>query len=91
MQREIEALLNAWLTRQEHENRLVQGLLSALAQSEVARHRLLHELSSVAALAMPDAAPQPQPQPQTATTTTDERLARAVEALRAAHATGQAH
>jgi hypothetical protein len=89
MQREIEALLNAWLTRQEQENRLVQGLLSALAQNEVARHRMLHELSSVAALAVQAAAPLSQA--QTSVTTTDDRLSRAVEALRAAHASGQAH
>ncbi len=46
MQREIEALLSAYLTDRNKETRMIQELLTALAVGAAARQRMLRDLAA---------------------------------------------
>lgn len=49
MQREIEALLQAWNREQEQANRLFEGLLAAIAAQAQARKHMLDAVAAVSA------------------------------------------
>jgi hypothetical protein len=49
MQREIEALLQAWNREQEQANRLFEGLLAAIAAQGQARKHMLDAVAAVSA------------------------------------------
>lgn len=49
MQREIEALLQAWNREQDQANRMFEGLLAAIAAHAAARRQMLEAVAAVSA------------------------------------------
>ena len=87
MQREIEALLNAYLQDRSQEARLVQDLLTALAVGSAARHRMVQELASAVGQTTAGLSAAQKASPATLT----DDITVAVTQLRAARNTSATH
>lgn len=88
MQREIEALLTAYLEDRNRESRLLQELLTGLATGAAARQRMIEEFAAAISRASPATATLPV---QRSPAAVSDDVARAIQQLRAASAGPTTH
>ena len=87
MQREIEALLKAYLQDRSREARLIQDVLTALAVSSAARQRMVEEMAT----AVGNATTELVVAPRVVGATVAEDVALAIDQLRATRGAAVTH